>query len=318
MREIFFFSVLMAQCLMFNVECFAQDKIIAIVNKDIITQKDLDDFTNFMRMQISQDSGQEHLEERIEQIKPGLIDRLVEDRLILYEAKKILQEAKDKKNLMLVRYLEPDRGKIDERLSQMRKQYDSDLQFQSALSAQGFNVADIRTRLEDQILMRNIIEYKIKSSIAVNPSEVTDFYNANRQEFYTAQERMVSVIVVDKLKQVNEIFLKLKDPRQWDKVISDYKLKTDKLSVFKDQDLREDINAAVFSLQAGQISKPLKAGDKYYIFRLDSINESRPQTLQEVQDKISAYLSNLKTQSKMADWLKELRSKAYIKITDLG
>jgi len=35
----------------FALTCFAQDKIIAIVNKDIITQKDLNDFINFMRVQ---------------------------------------------------------------------------------------------------------------------------------------------------------------------------------------------------------------------------------------------------------------------------
>ena len=34
---------------------YAQDKIIAIVNNEVVTQKDLDDFLNFMRMQLSQE-----------------------------------------------------------------------------------------------------------------------------------------------------------------------------------------------------------------------------------------------------------------------
>jgi len=38
---------------LFSGICFAQDKIVAVVNDEIITQKDLNDFVNFMRMQLS-------------------------------------------------------------------------------------------------------------------------------------------------------------------------------------------------------------------------------------------------------------------------
>ncbi len=62
---------------------FAQDKIAAIVNNDIITQKDLDDFLNFMRIQLSQDYSGKELENKIQAMKPDLLDRLIEDRLIL-------------------------------------------------------------------------------------------------------------------------------------------------------------------------------------------------------------------------------------------
>ncbi len=67
---------------------FAQDKIVAIVNKDIITQKDLNDFINFMRVQLSTQYQGKQLESKIQSMKLDLLDKLIEDRLILQKAKK--------------------------------------------------------------------------------------------------------------------------------------------------------------------------------------------------------------------------------------
>jgi hypothetical protein len=48
---------------------YAQDKIVAIVNKDIITQKDLTDFINFARMQMLTEYKGEQLEAKIQAMK---------------------------------------------------------------------------------------------------------------------------------------------------------------------------------------------------------------------------------------------------------
>ena len=83
------FLGLIAICHMsYAIELYAQDKIIAIVNSDVITQKDLNDFLNFMRMQLMTEYKGKELENKIQSMKLDLIDKLVEDRLILQQAKK--------------------------------------------------------------------------------------------------------------------------------------------------------------------------------------------------------------------------------------
>ena len=53
---------------------YAQDKIIAVVNNDVITHKDLDDFADFLRMQLSREYKGSALEIKIESIKKDLLD----------------------------------------------------------------------------------------------------------------------------------------------------------------------------------------------------------------------------------------------------
>ena len=75
-------------------ECYAQDKIVAVVNNDIITRKDLSDFMNFMRMQLSHQYKGKELDAKVAETKRGLLDKLIEDHLILQEAKKKMSRSK--------------------------------------------------------------------------------------------------------------------------------------------------------------------------------------------------------------------------------
>ena len=66
---------------------YALDKVIAVVNSEVITQKDLADFLNFMRLQYSRQFQGKALEEKVDSMKKDLLQRLIEDRLILQQAK---------------------------------------------------------------------------------------------------------------------------------------------------------------------------------------------------------------------------------------
>jgi len=53
----------------------------------VITQKDLADFLNFIRLQYSQQLKGKALAEKVDSMKKDLLQRLIEDRLILQQAK---------------------------------------------------------------------------------------------------------------------------------------------------------------------------------------------------------------------------------------
>ena len=293
---------------------FAQDKIVAVVNNDIITQKDLNDFINFMRMQLSQEFSPEELEGKIQSMRFDLIDKLIEDRLILQEAKRILQEAKKNKDRLVISQLDVDQGRIKARINEMKMRYGSEATFQAAIIQQGLTQADIESRIGEQLLMRNIIELKIRYKIVIKPAEATDFYQKNLEKFKTAEVREVTLITADSEKSADEIFSELKQAQDMDAVAGKYALKTERLNFRQNKELRKDVEEAIFKLGIGQISTPIKANDKFYIFRLDNIVMSRQEGLAEVQDRIYAFLMDAKMQQGLVDWLDELREKSYIKI----
>jgi parvulin-like peptidyl-prolyl isomerase len=90
---------------------------------------------------------------------------------------------------------------------------------------------------------------------------------------------------------------------------------SNKIIIRQDEDFRQEIKNAVFRLNLGEVSRPIKINNKFYIFRLDSVIMPRQQNLSECQDKIYTLLFEKKIQERLSKWLGELRKQAYIKIS---
>jgi parvulin-like peptidyl-prolyl isomerase len=284
----------------FALTCFGQDKIVAIVNNDVITQKDLSDFVNFMRVQLAAEYKGEELENKIQSMKLDLLDKLIEDRLILQEAKK--------------NDIKIDDSRIRARIDEIRKRYASDMEFQEALDRQGLVQADLELRIREQILMYNIIDMKIRSKILIKPAEITDFYQKNTQEFILPQQREFQTISIGEESLAKEIYNNLKSGQELQDLAKKYSLSVNKIKAEKGGQLRKDIEEIVFKMNPGDVSQPTQIEDQYYIFRLDNIIPPTQQSLSEVQDKIHAFLFNKKMQEEMTKWLDELKVTSYIKI----
>lgn len=280
--------------------CLAESQIVAIVNCDAITQKDLDDFSNFMRMQLSSQYQGEALKSKIESLKVELLDKLIEDRLILQEAKK--------SNLKI------EGGRVKAKVNEIKKQYPSEVVFESALARQGLVQADIETRIREQILMYTFIETRIRNRIVVKPSEVTAFFEKNRSEFMIPEERQVDAITIDDPDKVKGISDNIAKGVGLEEIAARYSLNISEMSFFNGDELKKEVANIIFNLSLQQMSAPIRIEDSYYVFRLKNINPPRQQALAEVQDKVYNFIFNSKMQEEMNKWLDEIKSKSYIKV----
>lgn len=279
---------------------FAEDKIIAVVNNEIVTQKDLNDFLNFMRIQLSEEYQEKNLENKILAMKSDLLNKLIEDRLILQEAKK--------------NNLKVDESRIKAKIDEIKKRYPSERDFQEVLAKEGLTQADIEARIKEQMLMYQIVDYKVKSTIVINPGEVTDFYEKNIREFNLPEQGEFESMSAKAEKQIQEIYEDLAKDKDFAETAKKHSLEVNKFTAQKNRELKEEIERVVFTLKVNEISKPLKVDDNFYIFKLINIIPSRQQSLSEVQDKINGFLFNRKIQEGMAKWIEELKKNAYIKI----
>lgn len=282
---------------------FAQDKIIAVVNKDVITQKDFNDFINFTRIQLSGEYKGRRLDEKIDSMKTDLMDRLIEDRLILQEARK--------DNLVI------DKGRIKARIDEIKKRYNSDAEFQEAISKQGLVQADLEARINEQLLMHAVVERKIRGRITINPTEVTAFYEKNIQDFKAPEQREFESINTRDRDLAYKVYMALKQMPDATSVFLAEQYPSVSMSRFtakKGGELRKDIEGVVFKMHIGQVAEPVKIQNSYYVFRLYNIIPPRQETLVEVQDRIYNFLFDRKMQEGMIKWLDELKKNAYIKI----
>jgi len=279
---------------------YAQDKVVAVVNNEIITQKDLDDFLNFMRMQYSREFKGKELEEKVQGMKQDLLQRLIEDRLIL-------QQAKVEKVT-----IEPSRVKA--RVIELKKRYTTDAEFGEDLAKQGLVQADLENKIREQMLMYAVIQQKVRDKIMVRPDEITDFYNRNKRQFLAPEERRLTMIISQDEKQAKELSYYLRLGQKLEDLATRYTFTINSLSAWKGEDLRKEIEDTVFKLGLGEVSEAIKVDQQYYVFRLDNITGSRQLSLVQSQDKIQTYLFEKKLQEALTKWLDELKNQSYIKI----
>lgn len=299
----FFVFVSLCLCvyfLLWKPPTYAQDKIVAIVNNDVITQKDLNDFVNFMRIQLSSELRGLELESKIQSMKLDLLNKLTEDRLILQEAKKNNLKIED--------------NRVREKINEVKKNYPTDIEFQNALAKEGLVLADIETRIREQLLMYSIIDREVRSKVKINPAEITEFYRKNIEEFKLPVQFELDSIAVKEESVALKILAKLKMGGNFEELSKEFSATLSKLNTAQDGRLRSDIEAVVLKMQPGDISEPVKIGDDYYIFKLNNLLPIRQQSLSEAQEKIYSFLINKKMQEIMSKWLDELKSRSYIKI----
>ncbi|MDD5560506.1 MAG: peptidyl-prolyl cis-trans isomerase [Candidatus Omnitrophica bacterium] len=280
----------------------AQDKMVAVVNNEVITQKDLNDFLNFIRVQYSRELSGKALEEKVNSARPDLLQRLIEDRLML-------QEAKNEKIT-----IEPAR--IKAKIDEIKKRYALESDFERELAKQGLVQADLENKIREQMLSFSVVEQKVRSKIAIRPDEVTDFYNQNKRQFVKPEERVLTVVTLQDENAAKSLSRSLRQGEKMEDLAVKYSFTVDKLSASSGQDLRGEIEGVVFKLGMGEISDPIKIDGQYYIFRLDDIIGSRQLNLAQSQDKIQAYLFDKKMQERLTKWLDELKKQSYIKILD--
>lgn len=280
---------------------FAQDKVVAVVNNEIVTQKDLDDFLNFIRMQYSREFKGKELEEKVQGMKQDLLQRLIEDRLILQQAK--------------VEKVTVEPSRVKARVIELKKNYATDAEFSEDLAKQGLVLADLEKKILEQMLMYSVIQQKVRDKIMVRPDEITDFYGQNKEQFLAPEERQLTMIILQDEKQAKELSYYLRLGQKLEELATKYTFTINTLSAWKGEELRKEIEDVVFKLGMGEVSEEVKVDKQYYVFRLDNITASRQLSLVQSQEKIRAYLFEKKLQDALTKWINEIKAQSYIKLS---
>ncbi len=78
--------------------------------------------------------------------------------------------------------------------------------------------------------------------------------------------------------------------------------------------LRKELGDIAFTLKPGQHSKLIETDEGYYILQVDDVKPTHEKPLPEVRDEIERILLEQQRAKMQADWVKDLRAKAYIRM----
>ncbi len=284
------------------------DAIIAVVNDDVITLKDLRQYIAGIASQLKvENKSPDEIRQIMGDYEQKGIDKLIEDKLILAAA--------NDKGIEL-------RGDlVDKHLKEIRGRYASEEDFIGALNAQGMSISDLRQKLTDQLKVKYAVDMEVRDKIFVNPQEVTDYYNAHMDEFNRKPLVNLQSIFVSFKKypkpqaqsRADEARSRLLAGEDFDKVSKAY---SDAASIgeVEQGQMVDAVDTAVFNLKLDEVSDPVQVENGIYVFKAVGISPGKQQTLQEVKDQIYSKLLDDQFQTRFKEWVRKLRAKAYVDI----
>ncbi len=284
-----------------------EDAIIAVVNDDIITLKNLKDYIHSLFTQLKMEGRRDsEIQSIMQEMERDGIVRLIEDKLILTEANRIGLEVRPEI--------------IDQRLAEIKQAYKSEQDFLKALLAEGATISELKTKLNDQFKIKFMVEREVRSKVVVNPQEVTDYYKKNFESFQQpAKVELLSIYIpknndIDSARQqAKDILLQVIEGKDFKVLMDTYSLGTPVGTIAKGQVLPA-IENAVFGLKEGEVSKIIELEEGLYIFKAIKQTPHQIATLDEVKDIITEKIFQDKFRERFNIWIQELKKQAYIDI----
>jgi len=292
------------------------DRVICVVNNDAITQYELDEAELY------------YLAETRERPSDGEARKALRGRLLqnLIENRIQLQQAEREKVVVEDAELAESLGDIMKKLKAK-----DDTEFEAMIKTQGLTLEGVKKRLREQLMVQRVVRRKVALRISVTEQEIDKYLVENREKLETGLTFGARHILVqpDPAKgeegwtaarlRADEIYghlLEGQDFIELAKKHSDDPSGKDggSLGSLKRGELAQDIEDAILRLSPGEASTPFRSPIGYHLFRLDSRDALTGDSLVQVRGQIREILYRQKYDTRLKDWLVEIKQRAIIDI----
>lgn len=307
------------------------DHIAIRVGNEIVTDTEIEEPLRQLHERLSQQFRGEELEKKMKQARQEHQKRLVEDKLLLLEARAENIEVTD--------------AQVDERLKQemnsLRAQFPTEQEFQKQLATEHLTVDDLREQrrglIKDQLLRQRLLQGKLQeftTGADVSEAQLSAYYEQHRNEFRRPPRVYLNQIFVARpdpglsasafAKQDNQARAKidralaaLKNGKDFEAVAREYS--EHRITAEKGGEVgwisqgdtgMPDFDKEVFeTLKAGDTSQVISTGRGYFIVRINDRQEGGQTPLEEVRGRIRQLLMSQGSDARYQAWLETLKGK---------
>jgi parvulin-like peptidyl-prolyl isomerase len=286
------------------------DRIVAVVEDEIITMSELEEF-------IAANLGgaaQRIPKEEMGAVQTYFLDRLVEQKLLQNEVKK--------------RGIKATQEEIERGISTIKERFASEEEFQLALKRQGLTEEEFRKNIAEEIAIAALVKREVSDHIWIENKEIEAFYQENKERFRAPPQVAISQILIrigenrrlaEAEKKGAELLKKLKEGADFASLAKEHSDGPTAeiggvLGLIMEGELPPEIRKIVFALKVGEFSDPITTPAGVHIFRLDAHVEERQKELVEVEREIRRTLFARKMEQRYQEWLNALRNKSYVRI----
>ncbi|MCX5677773.1 MAG: peptidylprolyl isomerase [Candidatus Omnitrophica bacterium] len=288
------------------------DKIVVVINNEVITQGEIDRILAPAYEQYKSMLPEDQLIKKLDDARQAVMAQLIEEKLILSEAKK--------------QNIEVDEKDVDAKVQESKKRFPSNELFEEALAAQHLTLKDLRAKFKEQLMTKKLIDQKVGSKVFITPNEVIEYYGKHAEEFSKPEALRLSNILIKPKENVKiektvelvaEIGKRLKGGSDFAELAKIYSegpgaKEGGAMGYVRRGDLLPEIEKVVFSMKEGEISDVIRTKVGFHFIKVDEKKAPESVSMADARQSIEQTLWMSKMREKSKGWIEELRKHAYI------
>ncbi|MCA1793198.1 MAG: SurA N-terminal domain-containing protein [Desulfobacteraceae bacterium] len=284
------------------------DRIVAIVNDDIITLSQLNKETRPYRERIAAtDRSRSDKEQMIQSLEQDILDKLIDQALTRQEAARYNISVSDDDVMTAMENFKKTNNLDQEGL-------------EKGLEAEGITLEQYQERIREDILQSMLINRAVRSKVIITQEDIAAYYEKNADAFQGEKKYHLRNILMDTKQGIQEVVSQLeKNQLTFAKAARQYSMASNAeeggdLGIFDVDNFSEIIRDAVLPLEKKEFSRVIQTGSRYQVIYVEDILASGGKTLEQAADEIQDILYREQVEQKFADWIASLKKNAHIKI----
>ncbi|MCK5237171.1 MAG: SurA N-terminal domain-containing protein [Deltaproteobacteria bacterium] len=287
----------------------ATDKIVAVINEDIITLSELDAAVNIAVQGLKEGSSKEL---DTAEVRSKVLDSLIE--------KSLMEQGAEKAGIKV------SEREIDNAINDILEDNKIDLEkLKVELIANGLTLIQYRERLHQEILQNKFIEIVLRAKLSIHPLTVKEYYERHKDEYQSSAALSIALILLSSddetllKKKISAVEEGFKDGVSFEELAGDYSdgpkaEEGGRLGLITITDLDPKLQKALSALKIGETSKAIRLSNSTAYVKLIDKSAPGPMPLEEAKPRIMNAIYSQTMNSLYDDWLYKASKNSYIEI----
>ncbi|MFH1904762.1 MAG: peptidyl-prolyl cis-trans isomerase [bacterium] len=287
---------------LFSIYAFGEviDYIMATVNGEVVTYSQFKQRVFEIEEAYRKVYSGEELEKRLKERGKSILDDLIEECLLLGEAKR--------ENIKI------DKIEIEKMVNTAKSKFKSLDDFYDTLRNEGLTLETLEEKYKRSLMIKKIIQFKVNSKVRIEPYEISQYYQTHKKDFSEPEQvkiRQILIKIDDDEKTAEQT---AKGILERIKGGEDMAREGEDLGFINVSELLPELGVAISKLKVNEIADLVKTQTGYHIIRLEGRKLSKVRKLSEVRDEIYRILFSRKADKIYVDLVDKLKKKADIYI----
>lgn len=300
-------------------EAAVVDRIVAVVNEDVITLYDIETLMRPLSQNIkAQRLPPEREMQAVAKLRDEMLSNLIDTKLTEQEVKRYNITVTEEEVENYIRQLKQRRSTTDEQL-------------RALLAEQGMTLEDYRKEIKLQLQRTKLVNREVRSKVVITEADIKAYYEKNKAKYGGGTRYHLWNLFVKLPSQASpadreaaqdllaEVLAELRRGRSFPEIV---RLTTERasalqgsdLGLFRVEELTPQLREVVRGLKPGQFSAVIESDFGYQIVYIQEIQETASKPLAQVEAEIQDILFRERVDDRFSSWLSDLRKRSHIKI----